>query len=203
MTKKQNVSINNAAGFSLVELMVVVAIIGILASVAVPQFQKFTFKARLTEAKAGLTSLYTTEKAFYGEWSQYDTNFSTIGYAPEGNYSFNIGFGAQVNSGNWLAAGNPAPAAGNATDVNTFCNLAANAGRCRTMATVDPALASPPAAQLALNAGVFMAACSAANPAGAPSQFKGCATAFASINPENVAVTLAINEGKDLRSSVP
>jgi type IV pilus assembly protein PilA len=89
---KTILSKNSQSGFSLVELMIVVAIIGILSSIAVPQFQRFIFKARQTEAKTGLSSLYSAEKAFYGEYSEFDANFPNIGYLPEGKYYYNIGF---------------------------------------------------------------------------------------------------------------
>ncbi|RYZ85647.1 MAG: prepilin-type N-terminal cleavage/methylation domain-containing protein, partial [Proteobacteria bacterium] len=79
------------SGFSLIELMIVVAIIGILASIAVPNFKKFQVKARQSEAKAQLTSLYTAEKAFYGEWAGYTADFRDIGYAPEGRMRYHIG----------------------------------------------------------------------------------------------------------------
>ena len=204
MTKLKNVKVNNASGFSLVELMVVVAIIGILASVAVPQFQKFTFKARMTEAKAGLTSLYTAEKAFYGEWSQYDTRFQIIGYAPEGNYSFNIGFtGADVASTNWAAVNPTAPATVH-NNVRNFCTFAANSTRCKNMQTSSAVVASPAAGFLTATFAANGLNCTAANPAAAPGpQFKACASATAAINPEGTVVNLAINHSKDLRSDVP
>jgi type IV pilus assembly protein PilA len=86
----------NNKGFSLVELMVVVAIIGILASVAVPSINKYMAKSRQSEAKTNLGSLYTAEKAFAAEYVLYHTAFQAIGYAPEGRMRYNIGFGGQA-----------------------------------------------------------------------------------------------------------
>lgn len=86
-------------GFSLVELMVVVAIIGILASIAVPQMNRYSNQARQTEAKTNLSSLYTAEKAFFAEYNTYFHGFRQIGFAPEGDLRYRIGFSA-VSEGN-------------------------------------------------------------------------------------------------------
>ena len=52
------------AGFSLLELMVVVAILGVLATVAVPRFNIFRARARQSEAKSNLGVIYTLQEAF-------------------------------------------------------------------------------------------------------------------------------------------
>lgn len=84
MKKKSILSRNT--GFTLVELMVVVAIIGILAAVAIPNYQKFQAKARQSEAKIALAAIYTAQKSFIVENNTYTACLGSIGYAPD-NYA--------------------------------------------------------------------------------------------------------------------
>jgi type IV pilus assembly protein PilA len=72
--------------------MVVVAIIGILAAIAVPNYQRFTAKSKQSEAKANLAALYSAERAFQSEWQVYNTVFQRIGYAPTGMLRYQHGF---------------------------------------------------------------------------------------------------------------
>jgi prepilin-type N-terminal cleavage/methylation domain-containing protein len=53
--------------FTLIELMVVVAIIGILSAVAIPNFQKFTCRSKKVEGKSGLNLIAKAEEAFRAE----------------------------------------------------------------------------------------------------------------------------------------
>lgn len=57
-------SLRGQKGFSLVELMIVVGIIGILATLALPRFKQFQAKAKMGEAKNILTHLYTLEQTY-------------------------------------------------------------------------------------------------------------------------------------------
>ncbi len=54
-------------GFSLVELMIVVAIIGILAALAIPRFQQFQSKSRQSEARSNLAHIYTLQVSYNGD----------------------------------------------------------------------------------------------------------------------------------------
>jgi len=71
-------------GFSLVELMIVVAIIGLLAAVGVPQYQKFQARARQSEAKTALSALYSSQAAYFQEWNCYSMDLRNVGFGVTG-----------------------------------------------------------------------------------------------------------------------
>lgn len=84
----------NQEGFSLIELMIVVVIIGLLATMAVPQYRNFQMKAKQSEAKANLGGLYTGMQTFFAEYNAYYGDFRAIGFSMDGPLNYNVGFNA-------------------------------------------------------------------------------------------------------------
>jgi type IV pilus assembly protein PilA len=80
-------------GFTLIELMIVVAIIGLLAALAVPNFIKFQARSRQAEAKSNLKAIFTGQKSLYGDKQQYGDLCDVISFSPEFNnrYSYYCG----------------------------------------------------------------------------------------------------------------
>ncbi len=58
-------------GFTLVELMIVVAIIGILAAIAIPQFAKYRARAYNSAALSDMRNLKTDLEGYYAQWQEY------------------------------------------------------------------------------------------------------------------------------------
>lgn len=87
--------IKTQKGFTLIELMIVVAIIGILAAIAIPNFLRFQAKSKQAEAKTNLGAVGTTAEAFRAEYDSYVTPFTNLGWKEQGScryhYFWNYG----------------------------------------------------------------------------------------------------------------
>src|SRR5690606_27855989 len=103
-------------------------------------------KSRQSEAKANLGGLYSAQKAFYAEWNMFFTDFRDIGFAPEGQLRYRIGF---LAAGQAIPAGaaytgpsgaNPAVAkTGTIIASNLYCTMPATAASvCVETNTVQP-----------------------------------------------------------------
>jgi len=78
------------AGFSLIELMIVVAIIGILASIVIPNFLTFRCKAKTTEAQNILAALRNWQMSYYAENDEYFCPMSATDLAGLANAGFDF-----------------------------------------------------------------------------------------------------------------
>ncbi len=84
---------NRTRGFTLIELMIVVAIVGILATIAIPQFQSFQARARRTEGITLMQSLGFAQRAYWTENGTYTTDFAKLDWVPQGSPRYLYGFG--------------------------------------------------------------------------------------------------------------
>jgi type IV pilus assembly protein PilA len=115
-------------GFTLIELMIVVAIIGILAAIAIPNFIKFQARAKQSEAKSNLKAFFVAEKSYYQEKDGFNDDMLQIGFAPERGNRYTYVFdqaGAADTAPQVRSGANPAPAPYTSiqTDVFKYPNL--------------------------------------------------------------------------------
>ena len=108
-------------GFTLIELMIVVAIIGILAAIAIPNFVKFQCRSKQSEAKGNLKALYVSEESYRAENDSYSAiptlangtgsltaSTNTIGFQPKGakrRYSYSAAAAVATFTGSATADG--------------------------------------------------------------------------------------------------
>ena len=90
------VSASKQSGFTLIELMVVLVIVGILAAFAIPNFLRYRAQAMQAEARTNLGEIFVAEVSFFTEQKEFG-NFSDIGFAITGGgtnrYTYRTGLG--------------------------------------------------------------------------------------------------------------
>ncbi len=79
---------NNDKGFTLIELMIVIAIIGILAAIAIPNFVSYRQRSYNSAAQSDLKNAMTTQEAYFVDEARYSSDSGrlvTAGYTASGD----------------------------------------------------------------------------------------------------------------------
>lgn len=85
-------------GFTLIELMIVIAIIGILASVAIPAYWDYMKSAKASEAKIMLDAIRTNEEAYFSEKERYTTTLANLGNPTAEGFYYSYAVTVTANS---------------------------------------------------------------------------------------------------------
>jgi type IV pilus assembly protein PilA len=135
-------------GFTLIELMIVVAIIGILAAIAIPNFIKFQARSKQSEAKANLKALFTAEKAFMQEKDRYSSLVGEMGFSPERNnrYAYYLAGSPTLDNRSGTTATTATTANGISVDTFKYSSAASNPGTGALACSETPIVNPPPTA---------------------------------------------------------
>ncbi len=94
MKHMSRTAVAHAAGFTLIELMVVVVVVSLLAAIAYPGYQQYVKRGRRADAKAALSEMAQFMERYYSENNSYSAASLPVTTSPrEGTAVYNLTFG--------------------------------------------------------------------------------------------------------------
>lgn len=97
---------NREEGFTLIELMIVIAIIGILAAIAIPQFSAYRKRSYNSAAQSDVRNIATAQEAYYVDESTYGNDYADLTGSSYGYYqSGNVVVGTSGTADNYTITG--------------------------------------------------------------------------------------------------
>jgi type IV pilus assembly protein PilA len=117
--------------------MIVVAIIGILAAIAIPNFTRFQARSKQSEAKTNLKAMYTAAKSYFAEKDTYDQGMDQIGFQPEANYRYSYYYPSTAGTQTYTGSQNAGCSSPSGAAVSATTFIGAACANIDTDATAD------------------------------------------------------------------
>ena len=123
---------SNSSGFTLIEMMIVIAIIGVIAAIAVPSYKNYTVKSKRADMMAELQNIASnieSQKLAKGNYTSVSISGLTGNFPRQGTAIYNISSAPATLTKDWTLTAAPIAGGPMANDGNL--KLAANGTKCR------------------------------------------------------------------------
>jgi type IV pilus assembly protein PilE len=91
----------NSGGFTLIELMVVIAVVAVLANIALATYRSYILRANRTEGRMALLSTQVAQEKFFLQNNSYAQDIPTVIAAPPAGLGINLTVGGVTSGGNY------------------------------------------------------------------------------------------------------